>query len=113
MAEKTDQVSVVGGTGDGRIRHHTIETPAGQPNIEVALIPTALGVLVGFADTFLNTLVSTATVAGVTKLIPFSDFSELLFVGSSVATTAAVIGMLKDLVVIAGRLKKKYPLLSM
>lgn len=103
----------VGGTGDGRIKQMTITTPEGQANIIVNLVPTALGLLFGFIETFLTGLLSTATVASISnQLIPFADFAGLVRVAASVALTGAALGTLKDLVVIVGQLKKRWPVLG-
>lgn len=109
---KIDQKVMIGGTGDGRIKTQLMETPSGQPDVVVALIPTALGVLVRFVDTFLTILVSLVSAGMTTSVIPAHDFLDLAGKCASLSIAGAGFGMLKDLVVIAGRLKKRFPLLD-
>lgn len=110
--DEQDQKTVIGGTGDGTIKQQLIITPAGQPNQMVSFVPTALAVLVRFVDTFLTVMVATIGAAATTNIITAPDFMALLAKCASLSVAGAVIGMMKDLIVIAGRLKKKFPLLD-
>ncbi len=112
MTDEQDQKTVIGGTGDGIIKSQLMVTPGNRPDVQVHLIPTALAVLVRFADTFLTILVATIGAAATTTIITAPDFLTLTTKCAGLSVAGASIGMLKDLVVIAGRLKKKFPLLD-
>ncbi len=107
-----DSQVVMGGTGDGTRRQQLMETPQGQPDVMVHFVPTALAVLVRFADTFLTILVAAIGAGATTNIIPADDVVSLLGKCGSLALGGAIIGMLKDLIVIAGKLKRKFPLLD-
>lgn len=112
MADEHDQKTMIGGTGDGRIKQQIMETPMGQPDVVVNLIPTALAVLVRFVDTGLTILVASIGAGATTEIIPATDVVDLLMKCGGLALGGAMIGMLKDLIVIAGKLKRKFPLLD-
>ena len=107
-----DSQVVMGGTGDGTMRKQLVETPQGQPDVMVHFVPTALAVLVRFVDTFLTILVAAIGAGATTSIIPAKDVLDLLVKCGSLALGGAIIGMLKDLIVIAGKLKRKFPLLD-
>jgi hypothetical protein len=112
VSEEFDQKVIVGGTGDGRIKTQVMETPAGQPDVVVSLVPTALAVLVRAFDTFLTIIVSLISAGMTTNVIPATDFVDLAGKCASLSIAGAGLGMLKDLIVIAGKLKRRYPLLD-
>lgn len=105
-------VTIMGATGSGESKVREIVTHDGQPNIIATFIPTTLAVIVRFLDTFLTILVAAVTAGSVTNLIPAKDFWELLLKCASLSVAGAIIGLLKDLIVIAGQLKKRFPLLD-
>jgi hypothetical protein len=112
VADENDQKVMIGGTGDGRIKQQVMETPLGQPDVVVNLIPTALAVLIRALETFLTILVSLVSAGMTTSVIPATDFLDLAGKCASLSIAGAGFGMLKDLVVIAGRLRKRFPLLD-
>jgi len=109
---KSDAKTMIGGTGDGTIKQQLMETPQGQPDVVVSLVPTALAVLVRAVETFLTILVSLIGAGMTTSVIPATDFMDLVGKCASLSVAGAGFGMLKDLVVIAGRLRKRFPLLD-
>jgi hypothetical protein len=110
-------VTIVGGTGDGTTKQELV-TSAGQPNVIATFVPTATALVVRFVDTFLTVLL---TVTGVGAASNFEIIKQLLPNTASLGSlrgaifysaVAATIGLAKDLTVIVGKLKKKYPLLD-
>lgn len=105
-------VAVIGGTGDGGVRPQTIETPKGQRNVVLTPISTALALGIRFVDTFLTALIAVAGLGGLTDMIPFEDFADLLRKGASAGVIAGGVGFIKDMASVVGKLKQKYPLLD-
>lgn len=106
---------VVGGTGtgDGTIRSQNVVTPAGQPNITIKAVPTALALLFATAYQFLVVFVGLLSAAGLgNKFIPFTDITTLVAGSASAAAITAGFDLVKSLIVIVGRLKERYPLLG-
>lgn len=103
---------VVGGTGNGETKTQNVVTPAGQPDIKVVVVPTALALLVRFFDTFLTVVVGVLGVGGVTDVIPFTDFRDLLYKGAVTGFVAGSVGLIKDLAAVVGKLKQRFPLLD-
>lgn len=112
-------VTVVGGTGDGGTTQQELRTPAGQPNVIATFVPTATALLVRGIDTFLTVFLAISGIGAITsidaikQLVPDhvafgGRFEEAVFY----AAVAAGFGTLKDLAVIVGRLKAKFPLLD-
>jgi hypothetical protein len=113
-------VTVVGGTGAGDSMKQEIVTPAGQPNVIATFIPTATALLVRWIDTFLTTFLA---ISGVGAAISIDAIRNLVpshtALGGAVmeeavfyAFVTATFSLLKDLTVIVGRLKAKFPLLD-
>ncbi len=113
-------VTVMGGTGSGDSSQRMIVTPAGQPNIIATFIPTATALLVRWIDTFLTTFLA---ISGVGAAISIDAIKNLVpshaALGGQVmeeaifyALVTATFGSLKDLTVIVGKLKAKFPLLD-
>lgn len=103
-------VNVIGGTGDGKPM--TLSTPAGQPDVIINPITTFAALLTRFVDTFLTIVVAAVGAATTTGIIPYSDFKDLVIKTSSLALVGSIIGLAKDLLVVVGKLKKKFPLLD-
>lgn len=113
-------VTVVGGTGDGSATKQTLLTPAGQPNIVATFIPTATALIVRWIDAFLTTFLAISgigaaiSIDAIRNLVPTHTalggavMEEALFY----AFVTATFGLLKDLTVIVGKLKAKFPLLD-
>lgn len=111
------KIAVVG-TGDGsRLSPGTVaETPgAHQPNVVVDVVSPALAIGIRAGNLFLQTLigllVAAMTPAGA-SLLYTSDFVHLLGTCASLALPVTVLGSLKDLLTIFGRLEQKFPLLT-
>lgn len=126
MSIQTDQsiepvhVTVVGGTGSGGQAQQEIVTPAGRPNVIATFVPTATALLVRWIDTFLTTFLA---ISGVGAAISIEAIRNLVpshtALGGTVmeeavfyAFVTATFGSLKDLTVIVGKLKAKFPLLD-
>jgi len=112
------QVTVVGSgdlvKGTSPLTTGTVATtPDHQPNIAVTVIGPLLAIMVRFGNTFLvallGLLVAAMTPAG-GKLLYTSDFFTMLLTCSSLAFPGAILGLIKDMITIFGRLESKYPL---
>lgn len=113
-------VTVVGGTGSGEGLKQEIVTPAGQPNVIATFVPTATALFVRWIDTFLTTFLA---ISGVGAAISIEAVRDLVpnhaALGGTVmeeaifyAFVTATFSLLKDLTVIVGKLKQKFPLLD-
>jgi hypothetical protein len=113
-------VTVVGGTGDGSQSQQELITQSGQPNIIATFVPTATALLVRWIDTFLTTFLA---ISGVGAAISIEAIRNLVpthaALGGAVMEEAifyafitATFGALKDLTVIVGKLKARFPLLD-
>lgn len=113
-------VTVVGGTGSGDSSKQMIVTPAGQPNLIATFIPTATALAVRWIDMFLTVFLA---VSGIGAAISIDAVKQLIpdhaaFGGGVIeeaifySFVAATFGLLKDLAVIVGKLKQRYPLLD-
>lgn len=127
MASETERpviepvhVTVVGGTGDGGMSKQTLATPAGQPNVVATFVPTATALIVRWVEAFLTTFLA---ISGIGAAISIDAIRHLVpthaALGGAVmeeaifyAFVTATFGLLKDLTVIVGKLKAKYPLLD-
>lgn len=106
---------VVGGTGtgDGTIKSQNVETPAGQPNIRIKAVPTAMALLFSFLYELGKAMVGLLTAAGLgNTALHFTDFVSLIQGVASISLVIASFDLIKNLVVIVGKLKEKYPLLG-
>ncbi len=100
------------GTGDGSIVKQVIQTPAGQPNIIIRVISPLFALSIRFGETFLTALLAGT---GLDTLSSWSQVVDLKVSASTIvylALSTAVLGLGKDLIVILGKLKQKYPLLD-
>jgi hypothetical protein len=103
------------GTGDGsRLPTGTIATTEGEhePNLIVKVVTPALAIAVRALNTFFTVMSGAVSGIGVTNVIPFSDFTDLLRKAAVVAVFAVLIGVIKDCATIFGRLEGKFPLLT-
>lgn len=112
--------TIVGGTGSGETTKQEIVTPKGQPNVIATFVPTATALIVRWFDTFLTTFLAISGVGAaisidaIRNLVPSHTalggtvMEEALFY----AFVTATFGLLKDLTVIVGKLKAKFPLLD-
>ena len=108
-------VVAVIGTGDGtRIPTGTeVKMPgANQPNLVVAVIGPVKAISIRFANTFFTVLLGILTGSLATNVIPATDFFNLLWKCVGLSVAGAVVGLLKDLVTVFGRLEQKNPLLT-
>jgi len=89
------------------------ETPgAHQPNLVVSMVGPVLAVSIRFINTFLTVLLGILMGAMGTDVIPASDFWDLLFKCAGLSVAGAVVGLIKDLITVFGRLEQKNPLLT-
>lgn len=113
-------VTVLGGTGSGEATTRELVTPAGQPNVIATFIPTATALVVRWIDAFLTTFLA---ISGVGAAISIEAIRNLVPTHSALggavmeeaifyAFVTATFGMIKDLTVIVGKLKARYPLLD-
>jgi hypothetical protein len=108
-------VVTVIGTGDGsKLPTGTeAETPgAHQPNLVVSMVGPVLAVSIRFINTFLTVLLGILMGAMGTDVIPASDFWDLLFKCAGLSVAGAVVGLIKDLITVFGRLEQRNPLLT-
>lgn len=91
---------------------HLVQTAPNLPNIMLTFVSPLAAIMVRFLDTFLTTLVALVTAGMSTNLIPVRDFADLVEKAALLALTGAALGLMKDLLVIFGRLKQRYPLLD-
>lgn len=114
MAEqKPIEVTVIGVDGAEKIPDKMeVTTPTHSPNIVVNVIPPILAILVRFFNTFLTTLLGILMGAMATNVITAPDFTDLLFKCAGLSVAGAVVGLIKDLITVFGKLEGKYPLMS-
>ncbi len=124
--DKTDVVAVptvtvaVVGTGDGGLTHPLHDTiavtPDHLPNVSVKVIAPLVAIGVRFGNIYLNSLSGFLVAATMTpqgaKLLGGREFSHTLYVCAGLAVAPAMVGFVKDLVTIFGKLEGKYPLLT-
>lgn len=88
-------------------------TPDHLPNVVVTVIGPVQAISVRFINTFLTVLIGLVT-ASMTpiggKLLYTHDFMRMIWLCSSLALPGAVVGLIKDLITVFGRLERKYPL---
>lgn len=101
-------------TGDAsRLSDLVIETPGThQPNLIVQAIPPLLALAVRFAKTFGVAWLGIVTGAMSSTILPFTDFQDLAVKACGLSLAGAVVGLVKDLITVFGRLEQKYPLLT-
>ncbi len=107
-------VAVIG-TGDGsRLPTGTTATTPNphEPNILVQVVSPLVAVSIRFINTFLTVLLGILTGAMATNVITAPDFLHLLYKCAGLSVAGAVVGLLKDLVTVFGRLEQKNPLLT-
>lgn len=112
------RVTVIG-TGDGsRLEKGTVAVTDGehQPNVvinDVISPALAIGIRAGnlFLQTLVGLLVAAMTPAGA-DLLYTSDFVHLLGTCASLSVPVTILGSLKDLITVFGRLEQKFPLLT-
>jgi len=100
------------GTGDGSIVKQVIETPAGQPNIIIRVISPLFALSIRFAETFLTAFMGGTGLDTITTWAQIVDLKVSVETIFYLALATAALGLGKDLIVILGRLKQKYPLLD-
>lgn len=105
---------VVTGETDNPIPSGTVAvTPDHLPNVVVTVIGPVQAITVRFVNTFLTVLIGLVT-ASMTpiggKLLYTHDFMHMLWLCASLALPGAVVGLIKDLITVFGRLERKYPL---
>ena len=110
----TMRVAVVG-TGDGgpsQTGSTTAVTPHGRPDLIVTFVAPLAAVAIRFVNMYL-TIFSGLVAAGMTSdAIPAADFGQLLWKCAGLSIAGSVVGLIKDLVTVFGRLENKYPLLT-
>jgi hypothetical protein len=119
MNDNPVQIAIVGtestaGGGVAPTRTGTIaETPGNQPNLLINVVGPIVAVAVRAANTFLETSLSVATLAGLgTKVFAAGDFHTVFMASVIAGATAAGLATVKNLITIFGRLEGKYPLLT-
>lgn len=107
-------VTVIG-TGDGKVLPTGTEakTPgANQPNLVVSVISPIKAIAIRFVNVFLTSLLGILTGAMATDVIPAPDFMHLVYKCAGLSVAGAVVGLIKDLITVFGRLEQKNPLLT-
>lgn len=111
---------VVGSTGTGSgesavadgSTEHVLTTPSGKPNIVAVVITPIVAIAVSAVAVFFATLVATLSAGGLTDIIEFSSFSDLVQKGAIVAGMAAIFDVLKNSATFFTNLREKFPLLQ-
>lgn len=85
-------------------------TPDHQPDIAVTLVQPLVAIGIRFVNTFLTSLLGILTGALATDVITASDFTHLLYKCAGLSVAGAIIGLIKDLITVFGKLEGKYPL---
>lgn len=114
MADGPVVVTVVG--NDGLVKGTQAVTPPDQPNIVLNVVPKAVAIVVRTAHlygvTFAGMLgAGTMTPEG-QRLLYTADFAHLVLTCASLSMPIAIVGLVKDLVTVLGKLEEKYPLLT-
>lgn len=107
-------VSLIG-TGDSSVLPSGTKasTPgAHEPNIVVQVFNPVLAIGIRFVNVFLTSLLGILTGAMATDVIPARDFSHLVLKCAGLSVAGAVVGLIKDLITVFGRLEQKNPLLT-
>lgn len=113
-------ISIVGtgdthGGGMAPTPNKTIaETPAGQPNLFINVVPPLVAIAVRFGNAFLTTFFGLITAAGigVSNSVIGSDFATILQAAAVTSLVVASVETIKNLITVFGRLEGKYPLLT-
>lgn len=108
-------VVTVIGTGDGsRLPSGTkAETPGVHtPDLIVSVVGPAKAISIRFINVFLTSLLGILTGAMATHVIPAGDFWQLLVKCAGLSIAGAIVGLIKDLITVFGRLEQKNPLLT-
>lgn len=117
------KVAIVSGAGTGEggnpITTGTVgTTPDRHPNVVFTVVGPIRAIAIRFVNSFLAGFVGFLSgaplidkVAGM-QLFEFSDLQDLVVKSAVAALAPAIIGLLKDLVTIFGKLESKYPLLT-
>jgi len=91
----------------------TAETPgAHQPNLIVSVVGPTMAISIRFVNVFLTSLLGILTGAMATDVIPADDFFTLAYKCAGLSVAGAVVGLIKDLITVFGRLEQKNPLLT-
>lgn len=109
------QMAVIGMGDTGKIPAQGVEAKtegAHVPNFVVNVVSPFMAILIRFVNTFVTTLVALMTAGGMTGAIPANDFLHLLAACAMLSISVAVMGSLKDVVTIFGKLEQKFPLAS-
>ena len=102
-------VAVVG-TGDGtEIR---AVTPGGSPDILVTVVTPARAIAIRLANIYVTIFVGLLAAGMTTNILPYDDFSALFTRCMELSIPGTVVGLLKDVVTLFGRLETKYPLIT-
>lgn len=99
-------VTVIGNQPSGTV----IVTPDHQPNIVVNVVTPIIAIASRFITSFLTALLGILTGAMATQVITATDFLHLVYKCAGLALAGAVIGLIKDLITVFGKLEGKYPL---
>lgn len=92
-------------------QHLVAETPGTAPNVVVQFVGPVMAILIRLINNYLTMLVgliAAGTADG--KLIPATDFVDMVLKCAQLAVAGAGLAFLKDLVTIFGKLESKYPL---
>lgn len=102
------------GTGDGGtpMTGTTAVTPGNQPNLLVTVVTPIRAISIRFINAYLAILAGIVIGGMTTNIIPAKDFMDLLVKSAGLSIAGAVVGFLKDLVTVFGKLEQKYPLLT-
>src|SRR6187431_3102676 len=110
-AEKVTMI----GTGDGGVplTSGTIgKTPDHLPNLVLNVVSPMMAITVRAINTYLTLLVGVLTAGMTSDLLPYHEFYPLLIFSAKLSVSGAIVGTLKDIVTVFGKLEGKFPLLT-
>lgn len=109
-----EKVTIIG-TGDGfsPLTSGTVaSTPDHLPNLVLNVVTPVVAIAVRAINTYLTLLVGVLTAGMTSNLLPYHEFYPLLIFSAKLAVSGAIVGTLKDVVTVFGKLEGKFPLLT-
>lgn len=111
------QAVVIGGTGTGTgsgstmdgSAEHTLTTPNGRPNIQALVISPLMAIAISALAAFFASFTSNVTTGGLTDIIQFHGFVDLMEKSAVLALGSAAVDGLKNLTTLFTRLRDKFP----
>lgn len=111
---KVEPVTIIG-TGDGGpplTSGIVAQTPDHLPNLAIRVVTPIVAIGVRFVNTYLTLMAGIVTAGMTSDVLPYEDFRGLLILGAKLAVSGAVVGLIKDVITVFGKLEKQYPLLT-